>query len=268
MNEQFTNRQREFFNCADDRHFWWQTTNPYVARTERELLSGLIVKGHVLEVGRGEGGNIINTSGIRSSKQLHAMNTAEFLATLSSDQSDSLNRQAIVTGLDLFERKLVFADRQHTSARFVCGDAVRLPFSDSSFDLVLCRDVLHHLTDREGALREIRRVCKPGGKVWIIEPNGRNPLIRLLAFLRPHERGLLRNSISSLRQLVKPHFPSARFEARQPMPLFRVILHYQLGIPALGYSRIFARVMDVWDAFARRTIPRGFWAYVLIVADI
>lgn len=45
----------------------------------------------------------------------------------------------------------------------VVADAGRLPFSDACFDAVLLTDALHHLPDRENALAEAYRVCRPGG---------------------------------------------------------------------------------------------------------
>ena len=45
-----------------------------------------------------------------------------------------------------------------------------LPFEDSSFDLVLMADVLEHISDDDGALRELRRVCSPGGVLLITVP--------------------------------------------------------------------------------------------------
>lgn len=45
--------------------------------------------------------------------------------------------------------------RQHT--------AERLPFSDNEFDLVASHEVFEHIADVRGAVREIRRVLKPGG---------------------------------------------------------------------------------------------------------
>jgi SAM-dependent methyltransferase len=41
----------------------------------------------------------------------------------------------------------------------------RLPLDDSSFDLVLCTQVLEHADDPAQAVRELRRVLKPGGRV-------------------------------------------------------------------------------------------------------
>jgi SAM-dependent methyltransferase len=51
----------------------------------------------------------------------------------------------------------------------VRGDACLLPFSDGSVDLVLAFDVLEHLDDGP-ALREIRRVLRPGGRLWVAVP--------------------------------------------------------------------------------------------------
>lgn len=48
---------------------------------------------------------------------------------------------------------------------FVAGDAYALPFPDDSFDVVHAHQVLQHLADPVAALREMRRVTRPGGVV-------------------------------------------------------------------------------------------------------
>ncbi|HYF92064.1 MAG TPA: class I SAM-dependent methyltransferase [Symbiobacteriaceae bacterium] len=53
-------------------------------------------------------------------------------------------------------------------AQFRVGDAEKLPYPDAEFDLVICNSVLHWFKDRGAALREMRRVVKPGGQVLII----------------------------------------------------------------------------------------------------
>ncbi len=50
---------------------------------------------------------------------------------------------------------------------FLAGDAGSLPFRDSSFDLVLCNSVLHHLADPSRFFAEIRRVAKPGAALLL-----------------------------------------------------------------------------------------------------
>lgn len=48
---------------------------------------------------------------------------------------------------------------------FVVGDVHALDFPDDTFDIVHAHQVLQHVGDPVGALREMRRVCKPGGYV-------------------------------------------------------------------------------------------------------
>jgi SAM-dependent methyltransferase len=45
------------------------------------------------------------------------------------------------------------------------ADAQRLPFDQARFDLVIANHLLYHVPDREGALAEIRRVLRPGGRL-------------------------------------------------------------------------------------------------------
>lgn len=52
--------------------------------------------------------------------------------------------------------------------RFIAADLVRMPFADHSFDCVTCGYVLEHLPDAELGLREIARVLRPGGKMFLL----------------------------------------------------------------------------------------------------
>ena len=52
---------------------------------------------------------------------------------------------------------------------FTEGDATKLAAPDASLDWVWCGDVLHHVQDTQGALREFARVVRPGGRVIVKE---------------------------------------------------------------------------------------------------
>ncbi len=93
------------------------------------------------------------------------------------------------TGLDREERSLAVA-RERTEAfrrergltgtfDFVAGEAERLPFSDDSFDMVLCQTLLIHLEDPAVGFAEMVRVTRPGGLVLAVEPNNLAGLQRL-----------------------------------------------------------------------------------------
>lgn len=78
-----------------------------------------------------------------------------------------------VVGVDMSEAVLDKA-RGHAAeagvdVTFAVGDAYALDFPDASFDVVHAHQVLQHLTDPVAALREMRRVTRPGGVVALRE---------------------------------------------------------------------------------------------------
>lgn len=66
-------------------------------------------------------------------------------------------------------RRYVTADFRNPKADLQV-DIQALPFADGAFDLVLCSHVLEHIRDDRLAMRELRRVCSPGGSVLIMVP--------------------------------------------------------------------------------------------------
>jgi len=53
------------------------------------------------------------------------------------------------------------------NVEFRMADAHELPFEDATFDIVTCRRAAHHFTDIARALREMKRVLKPDGRLVI-----------------------------------------------------------------------------------------------------
>ncbi|SEH30184.1 class I SAM-dependent methyltransferase [Magnetospirillum fulvum] len=72
-------------------------------------------------------------------------------------------------GLDFSADALAYC-RQNGHDWLIQGDTLNMPFSDGTLDLVLCTDVLEHIDDDDGAVAEIVRVLKPGGKVLLTVP--------------------------------------------------------------------------------------------------
>jgi len=49
------------------------------------------------------------------------------------------------------------------------GDVSAMPYADVTFDIVTCRFAVHHFPDSLPVLREMRRVCRPGGRIVIAD---------------------------------------------------------------------------------------------------
>lgn len=80
------------------------------------------------------------------------------------------------TGVDLdmplLERAQLKADTYSGSCNlsFVRGNAVCLPFDDASFDVVVSQTLLTSIYDYEKVMQEMRRVCRPGGRIAALNP--------------------------------------------------------------------------------------------------
>ena len=90
----------------------------------------------------------------------------------------ALDRGAHVVGLDLDVESLQIA-REGIASRceanavhggVLQGDVFRLPFADGRFDRVICSEVMEHVHDYAGAIRELVRVLRPYGTIGITIP--------------------------------------------------------------------------------------------------
>ncbi|MFN2613241.1 MAG: methyltransferase domain-containing protein [Actinomycetota bacterium] len=74
-------------------------------------------------------------------------------------------------GLDLDGALLAQSAGKYRAARFVAASALRLPFAESTFDAVGALQVIEHLVETQELLREIARVLRPGGLLYVTTPN-------------------------------------------------------------------------------------------------
>jgi demethylmenaquinone methyltransferase / 2-methoxy-6-polyprenyl-1,4-benzoquinol methylase len=73
-----------------------------------------------------------------------------------------------VTGLDFSEQMLARA-RRKAPLEWVRGDLLALPFADGTFDAATVGFGVRNVEDLELALRELRRVLRPGGRLAVLE---------------------------------------------------------------------------------------------------
>jgi len=78
-------------------------------------------------------------------------------------------------GVDIRHEVARSAQSRCGTDRFVVGAATRLPVLSDSVDLVVAQHIVEHLLDPMEAIREWKRVLRPGGKLAIVTPNHRYP---------------------------------------------------------------------------------------------
>jgi len=121
----------------EERHWWYKARRIKIKTWARGNIS---LGGHILDVG--------SAAGLHTLMLIDLGFHAEGL-----EYSDE--------GIEIQNKKKIPVTQ---------GDARNLPWADSSFDGVICMDVLEHIDDDDLALHEILRVLKPGGRFLISVP--------------------------------------------------------------------------------------------------
>jgi ubiquinone/menaquinone biosynthesis C-methylase UbiE len=136
--------------CPYSQRFWVEAPHPVITRERLRRVIAVRPGERVLEVGPGTG--------------YYSLPLAEWLGAggrldlfdLQQEMLDHTLRRAEEAGL---------ADRMHATQ----GDARELPYEDATFDAALLVTVLGEIPDQVAALRELRRVLKPGGRLVVGE---------------------------------------------------------------------------------------------------
>ncbi len=78
------------------------------------------------------------------------------------------------TGIDISEKLIEIAREKYENCKFEVGDMVELPFEDEKFDVIFSLVAFHHLPNEDmqlKALKEMKRVLKPDGKIILLNWN-------------------------------------------------------------------------------------------------
>ena len=125
-----------------------------------------------------------------------------------------------VTGLDISHTFVEMGRRNaaeaHVEVDFQQGNAAAMPFESDEFDFLLCRAAFKNFADPVGALREMHRVLKPGGRALIIDLRRDTPMSAIRQAvsqmgLGPINRAITRFIFRSM--LLKRAYTKAEFEA-------------------------------------------------------
>ena len=131
---------------------------------------------------------------------------------------------AQLTCLDLSQRSLEVAEKRFAGqAQYVRFDGASIPFPADHFDIAYAMCVFHHidLADHVTLLRELNRVIKPGGSLFIFEHNPFNPLtVRVVNTCPFDENAHLIRGAEMKRRMLRAGFASAKTRYRVFFPHF------------------------------------------------
>ena len=149
--------------CPYSQRFWVEAPHPIITRARlREVLAPASGE-RIVEVGPGTGYYTLDLAGWVGPEG------AVEIFDLQQEMLDHTMRRAEERGLD--------------NVRPTQGDATALPYEDGSFDAAILITVLGEIPDQEAALRELRRVLRPGGRLVVGELFG-DPHFTTFASLR------------------------------------------------------------------------------------
>lgn len=92
----------------------------------------------------------------------------------------SLAQPTLIVGIDPIKEVIERAKEKYCGwprLRFECADLYTMDLPKNKYDIVVLRGVLHHLPDLDLG---IERACLFGKRVLILEPNGYNPILKII----------------------------------------------------------------------------------------
>ena len=180
------------------------------------------------------------------------------------------------TGIEPASAMLDAARRGMPQVRIEQGVATRLPFNDAEFDAVIMIEVLRYLdrSDIELALREARRVLKPGGKLFVTLVNRWSldgfylhqrvrQLLKRSSFNPTNPFCVFHTPRSATQLLRNAGFVNVRTEGRLLGPI-RVVYKVSRGL-----GRTVARAIEPVDDWVHRSsVLRPFAGHLIAIGEV
>lgn len=98
-------------------------------------------------------------------------NQPGFILEVGSGLSPIITTADDIVYSELSFRALRTLKGHHGRGSYAVADGTRLPFKDDAFDHSVCSEVLEHVEDDQGAVNELARVMKPGGRLYLTVPH-------------------------------------------------------------------------------------------------
>lgn len=120
---------------------------------------------------------------------------------------------------------VVSADIEPSHDKAIMIDAnKKLPFTENSFDLVWCSEVLEHLSDPAFSVSEMRRILKPEGRIILTTPNSHFWLFKFFRLFGIHPAKLQNKTHTQFFSMtdIKKLFPDAKIYGFFPYLVFKL----------------------------------------------
>lgn len=113
--------------------------------------------------------------------------------------------------------------KSHPSTSVAMSDVMQLPYPDDKFDVIMANHMLYHVSDVDAALKEIKRVLKPDGKI-LAATNSIHTMPELQVLMR---RAIVLLTRYGATQVRPPAFPSDSFALENGT---RILAHHFFAV--------------------------------------
>ena len=162
-----------------------------------------------------------------------------------------------VYGIDNSQKAVSYAEKTYPGPKYICCSAEKLPFEDNYFDVVIAFEIIEHVFHPEQVIKEVYRVLKEGGDLFISSPNRKNfyTIGKHLLLRQPYGEKINKNNIYHIKEFTYDEFLDFLenngfkiiFQYGQPFPWWEISFFLErtkffekfpqiIGFPFLKYA--------------------------------